>query len=67
MAECHSPEAGEGRRLDEEVFELVLPEAGRVGWLQLLVRRLNQDTGTDGILYPALLQEEDDEEEQEER
>lgn len=58
MAERHSPEAGEGRRLDEEVLELVLPEAGRVGRLQLLVRRLNQDAGTDGILHPALLQEE---------
>lgn len=53
----HTPEAGDGRRLDKEVPEAVLSEARRVHRLQLFVGGFNEDTRSRSFLRPALLQE----------
>lgn len=53
------PEAGDGRRLDEEVPEAVLSEAGRIRRLQLFVRSFDENAGTRSVLRPALLEETD--------
>lgn len=51
----HTPEAGDGGGLDEEVLEGVLLEAGRVCWFQLFVGGLDEDARTRSVLRPTLL------------
>lgn len=51
----HIPEVRNGGGLDEEVFECVLFEAGRVCGLQLFVWSFDEDTRSGAILRPTLL------------
>lgn len=55
------PESRDGRRLDEEVLEGVLLEAGRIRRLELFVGSFDEDARTRSVLRPTLLQRQNEE------